>query len=854
LKTWVINSLRGRYAVVAGLVAIALLISALLGHQQLEAARQETSNSIAARNQLLERSRLIRDAVWMTRESLAAFLLDPDLTEQRDGIQRFLNDAHQHVELLYNHGWVKDHHYQANIQRLNHTLVDLEQAITELIVARLDITRQYPALALARTHLQPDNYRFFTYASLAITESQENTATNTDKKIQENFVQIRHVWTQIISNFRLYLANRLSFYDESVLLIQEKNIAMQYQEIQRRLSQLQTFSDNNHLAFQGETSLEELKLASSSWFTAFAEIKKIHQTDDWRTDAKLLRTSIKPRMEAIWNMLIQLDKRIETSANESLSIVTSIAERQTQMLWIFTAICLTMVFLGFFALERMILRPVARVARALKTEAENMHGTELSNYGVQETQHLVDAFNAMRSQVQARQVALEYHALHDPLTNLGNRNRLTDRLDQAITMAERTNGSLSLLMLDLNNFKEVNDTLGHPAGDQLLIDVGLRLSNLLRESDTIARLGGDEFAILLPTATEFHATKVGKKIASALAHAFTLDEQQLYISASVGITTYPHHGHDARVLIQRADIAMYQAKNNKTGLAVYDPEKDQHSLQRLGLMADLRIALKQDELDVYYQPQAALGEGRVIGMEALLRWNHPEHGFISPEEVIRLAEQTGLIHEIALWVLTQAVRQTKKWGELGYDLTVAVNLSAQNLEDDRIVEQVRTLLKQYRFPAKQLILEVTENAMMSHPEKAIDILTQLDTMGVKISVDDFGTGYSSLSYLKRLPVNELKIDKSFVFEMIKDENDAVIVRSTIDLAHNLGLKVVAEGVEDKETWDLLQILRCDTVQGYFLSRPVPAQEFLTWLKQRQLARQTSQTVEQIPASVPRAGG
>jgi diguanylate cyclase (GGDEF)-like protein len=465
----------------------------------------------------------------------------------------------------------------------------------------------------------------------------------------------------------------------------------------------------------------------------------------------------------------------------------------------------------------------------------------LPDASTREAQDLIDAFVTMRKQVQARQTALEYHALHDSLTNLGNRNRLIDHLNLAIKQAQREltgNGkdSLALLMLDLDHFKEVNDTLGHPAGDQLLIEVGLRLSGLLRETDTIARLGGDEFAILLPTANEASAIKIADKIATALTHPFCLDDRQLYANASIGISLYPQHGEDARTLLQRADIAMYQAKTSKTKRAIYNSEEDQHSVERLGLMADLRAALTQNSLELHYQPQLNLADGRVIGIEALLRWQHPQHGYISPEEIISLAEQTGLIHEIAYWVLAHAVDQSKRWHDAGMLLSVAVNLSAHNLQDDRIVDQVRTLLARTRFPARYLTLEITENAMMANPDRAVNILAHLDAMGVHISVDDFGTGFSSLSYLKRLPVHELKIDKSFVTDMATDENDAVIVRSTIDLAHNLGLSVVAEGVEDLEAWDILQILRCDTAQGYYMCKPLAATDFLSWLQDNHAGR------------------
>jgi diguanylate cyclase (GGDEF)-like protein len=824
-----LDSLQGRYAVVAGLVAVVLLSAAYFSYLGLLDARRETTENIETRNQLLERSRLIRDAVWMTRESLAIFLIDPNAREQRQAISNSLRDARIQTEQLASHPWIIQRHHQPSINMLHSTLGELEEAIDELVQTRLDISRQYPALAMARTNMLPSHSEFYTAAALAIDELLEQDLSERDQRIYQAFVQARHLWTQMISNFRMYLANRLGSFDESVLPIQEKDVATHYQGLIGIVNKLQAMDEAGDLGFQGSISLEEIRVAAARWYDVFTEVKRIHQTDEWRADARIIRTTIEPRMEAAWRLLIALDKDIEYSANNDVSVLTEVAEQQTRSLWTFTALCILLIVAGYYALERTVLRPVASIARALKAESKDQEGTTLPEAGIQETRDLVSAFVTMREQVKARQVALEYHALHDGLTNLANRNRLTEHLRQAIKSANRERKTLALLMLDLDHFKDVNDTLGHSVGDQLLIEVGMRLSGLLRDTDTIARLGGDEFAILLPTANEIHAKKVATKVASALSHPFRLGEQMLYISASVGIALYPRDGLSAQTLIQHADIAMYQAKNNKAGWAVYDPDQDQHSVERLGLMTDLRDALSQNTLELYYQPKLALNDGRPQGVEALLRWQHAELGFISPEEIITLAEQTGLIQDIAYWVLETAVHQAQHWHQRGIPLSMAINLSAHNLQDDRIVEQVRKVLDETGFPAASLTLEITENAMMADPERAVQILDRLAGMGVHMAVDDFGTGFSSLGYLKRLPVQELKIDKSFVMDMTHDDNDAVIVRSTIDLAHNLGLRVVAEGVEDRETWDLLQILRCDTAQGFFMSRPIPTAECTDWL-------------------------
>ncbi len=425
--------------------------------------------------------------------------------------------------------------------------------------------------------------------------------------------------------------------------------------------------------------------------------------------------------------------------------------------------------------------------------------------------------------------ALEYQALHDALTSLPNRTLLSDRLHQAILRTQRDGTQLALVLTDLDRFKEINDTLGHQNGDLILQQVAQRLRNALRESDTIARLGGDEFAILLPMADLVLSTQIVRKLIAALEDPFMIEGQALHVAASFGIALYPDHGVDEDALMRHADVAMYIAKRASLGYAIYDPAKDQHSLRNLALMGDLRAAIDSGDLILFYQPKVNLATGKVIGAEALVRWRHPRHGLMFPDSFIPLAEQIGLINPLTYWVVKEALRQCLVWHEKGIKLSLAVNLSARNLLDIQFPFNVDALFSGACKQFSGLCLEITETAVMADPARALAALLSLREMGVKLSIDDFGTGYSSLSYLKQLPVNELKIDKSFVLGMAVDDNDAVIVRSTIDLAHNIGLTVVAEGVEDKATYDLLARLGCDIAQGYYISRPVPAEEFERWL-------------------------
>jgi diguanylate cyclase (GGDEF)-like protein len=422
---------------------------------------------------------------------------------------------------------------------------------------------------------------------------------------------------------------------------------------------------------------------------------------------------------------------------------------------------------------------------------------------------------------------LRHEAAHDTLTGLANWTRLRSAADAAIGRG----GPVALVLMDLDRFKDVNDTLGHHNGDNLLVELAGRLAAYCGTRMTVARLGGDEFAVVLHDAGDAEsAARIGRELLDLLARPVVIEGVRLEMAASAGIAVYPEHGADAASLLQRADVAMYAAKSGHAGVVMYQPSEDHVSARRLVLAGELRRALDDGALVVAYQPKASLEDGRAVGVEALLRWTHKDMGFIAPDEFIPLAERTGLIVPLTTYVLDRALRQCALWHDDGLDVGVAVNLSVRNLLDGELPDQIGALLVRHGVEPRRLTLEITESSVMADPARAIDVLERLSRIGIRLSVDDFGTGYSSLTYLKRLPVDEVKIDKSFVLSMATDVGDAAIVRSIIDLGGSLGLTVVAEGVEDAVSWERLADLGCDIVQGYALSRPVPAADATAWLR------------------------
>lgn len=437
---------------------------------------------------------------------------------------------------------------------------------------------------------------------------------------------------------------------------------------------------------------------------------------------------------------------------------------------------------------------------------------------------------------------MDPQSLHDPLTGLPSRTLFLDRIAQSILASRRTGGGVAVLVMELDRLSEVNDTLGHQACDAVLVELGVRLESVLRETDTVARLAGDELGVLLPG--QKHAASglspAIDRIFQAIEQPFFVQGLAIEVDASIGVALCPDHGDEAAVLLQRADAAMQQARDASVRYAAYKATSEGHSLEGLPLVGDLRHAIDERQLVLHYQPIVALQSNRTKSVEALLRWTHPDRGPVPPSEFVPLAEQAGLIKPLTHFVLDEALRQCRRWQDEALDVSVSVNISMRTLVDVRFPNEVGALLRQHGVDPSKLELEITESTMLADPFRVKLVLARLGEMGIRLSIDNFGTGFSSLAHLKGLPVNELKIDRSFVTNMLESEEDAVIVRSTIDLGRNLGLNVGAEGVENAATWDKLRELGCDTAQGYYLSRPADAETLSGWLRSRATSSGESQ--------------
>jgi diguanylate cyclase (GGDEF)-like protein len=481
---------------------------------------------------------------------------------------------------------------------------------------------------------------------------------------------------------------------------------------------------------------------------------------------------------------------------------------------------------------------VAAIFQDYEPIAEAAEATFLPIAGIFETvllllfAALVPILRSVTVRIRRQMEEIQHRALHDELTGLPNRTLFADRIEQAILAAQRENGSHVVMLLDVDRFKEINDALGHEAGDLLLQELAGRLRGEMRANETLARLGGDEFGVLLPTGSAEDAMLVADRVHASLESAFSIAGIPLEISASIGMAMHPEQGEHADTLLQHADVAMYMAKAAHAKTAVYDAEQDSNDAARLALAGELRGAIELGELVVFFQPKADLESGLILGAEALVRWQHPARGFIPPNDFVPIAERTGLIKPLSRFVLAASVNQCKAWNAAGYDLHVAVNLTIPDLLDLELPDWIEAMLTETGVSPDQLELEITETTILADPFRVRQVLSRLNEMGLRLAIDDFGTGYSSLAYLRHLPVQTIKIDRSFVMGMCEDTSDATIVRSTIDLGRNLGLETVAEGVESQEAWDALRSHGCMLAQGYFISRPAPADELAELLRGR----------------------
>ena len=822
-------SLKARFLWIATIVLTLVLVATVTGVMSLTGIQQEVSGSLSSRRELLNITNKIRQELLEAYRGLDMFLMDPGREEARDRSIESIQDAMLLVDSMLEHKWTRANGQVSNTIDLKSRLEEIKYHLQLVFVVRTETTQQYPSLAVGNQVMNPARDQVDNAFLIIFTELNNDNTISRQPGLYVEFVEARRAWMQMLSNFRNYLANRVGSFDEKALTTQENSVTTLFEELKDKLKVLQKYKQQGTLGFESTAALTDLEQGIQKWYQGFLTAREIHHSGEWRVDAKMVQEDIIPTIDSINQSLYSIELVIEKRADDDVQAFSSLAGKHMYLLWMIAIVFVLFVAIILWSGHQLLFKPLRRITSALHAESMGKTGMQLPLPNVLETRELVEAFSEMQYQVHQRQAELEYRALHDSLTALPNRVLLMDHIQHDIALSKRDLRVLSLMIIDLDHFKEINDTLGHTIGDQVLIEVGNRFKACLRDCDTVARLGGDEFAVLLPNTGSQGACKIAEDIIHSLQDKLKINDMQLFVTASIGIAEYPSHAGDAQMLLQHADVAMYQAKQSQAGYALYNPKEDHHSMKRLAILNDFRSAIERSELTLYYQPIIAAHTQRVIGCEALLRWFSDKHGEVSPELMIDLAEKTALMGPLTDWVIKTALDQASRWRASGLDLYVSVNLSMHNLREETLVERIRNELALSKLPSELLSLEITESAMMFNPNEVIKVLKELDKMGVQLAIDDFGTGFSSLAYLKQLPVDQVKIDKSFIKNLATDIDDQSIVKATLGLAQNLGMLVVVEGVEDAASWQLLRELSCFSAQGYYFSRALPANEFVDFL-------------------------
>ena len=828
-------SLRRRYIALASLVISLLITGASIASWYVNNITSSNLTALELNKSVTTSAQQLHHTLSLISMTINAMLINPDVSHEVI-IDENMNKALQLIRELQLKLRSETTALEQPIENLYFFFNELKKKTQILTEKRKDPSWVYPALPFISSKLLIPNNKFISSVESSI-YGYHIEGIPYDKTYHQ-LHELRSSWHNKTLNFRAVLIrfaglNNFARASQEIAIKNKKlfslvDIYNLQIEIDDLLSDLDKLNEEDKLELHVAAYMPIITKASQDWEREWGNMQKLRNNNAWRNDIIFLQKEIIPLQESINHSMENLENTSHNWSQQQIRNLSDAANKIISELWLLTLLAISFVFFAYIMVEKLVLQPIYRITQSLSMKIGSYY-SHIEDNSSKEINALTSAFNTMQTQIHQRQVALEHQAMHDALTNLPNRILFNDRLTQAINMMHRSKDELAVLLLDLDRFKDVNDTLGHHIGDQLLKEASIRLQDSIRSSDTVARLGGDEFAIIAPQTSANEALEFSEKIIETLCKVFKLEHNNIFVGVSIGISIYPTNGTDNYTLIRHADTAMYGAKYNNQGALLYLASQDTNTPDKLSLVNDLHHALEsKTELSIHYQPQIDLLTDKVIQVEALLRWNHSTQGFIPPDEVISLAEKTGVIQQLTIWVLNTAIEEFMRYlFEQGINLSI--NLSTWNLQDPDLPSTIDKLLSYHQMPANRLTLEITETTMMNDPIRARAVLNELNKMGIILSIDDYGTGFSSLSYLKLLPVHELKIDKSFILDMSSNESVAIIVKSTIELAHNLGYKIIAEGVENKETLLELKALHCDIIQGYYISKPISIDQLVIWL-------------------------
>ncbi|MBI3563382.1 MAG: EAL domain-containing protein [Gammaproteobacteria bacterium] len=832
-----LHSLRSRYITTAVLVSLLLTLAASIGWQYVESV---TGNQLINVQHRAAASDTMSDATAQTHileTQFYRYITLPSATG-REMIQQTFQHHAAAINILHNNPWLqKDPALLELINALQHDHQELSREIETLLEVRGDENKWFPAMATIQGEMYILNTKFMSALELLTHELGDDLETPEKLELYKSLTDIRHNWQLMIGEFRLFVANSFGIFSnnpQAGMRTRKTNINMYYAYLDTQLNQLIKHNRVEQLNLVSSDSVYDLRSWLTQWHNDYSHVVMSYNNDRWRVDLMLLRERVEPILARIRQRSSTLQQQLSVASAKDITRLTTLAHNFSNFVIYLASIIIAAGLLGFVVFHRTILRPIADIAQALNDEASGKQRVPVPRSSAEEIGDLTQAFATMREQIRTREAHLDHMVHHDALTQLPNRLLFHRRLENAINQAVRDNTLVGVMFLDLDRFKQINDTLGHDIGDLLLQVVAKRLSGCLRSTDSVARLGGDEFAIILNNVSNTdQLITTANKILRELKTPFSVAGTELYTSASIGIALGPKQASDVETLTKNADIAMYHAKSlGRNTFHIFTAEMTSQVLHKATLETQLRHAMNHNQFILYYQPIIDLRSGRIISTEALLRWQHPERGLLAPAEFLPVLHDSGLIKPVSQWVLLEVGKQFLAYKTAGQiNIRIAVNMSGFAFRNDTILDFIDNAIEHTQMDPKGLIIEITEDTLLEELTSAQSSLKTLQEMGIRIALDDFGTGQSSLNHLRHSPIDIIKIDRDFINHIPIDRSDSDLVDAIIAMAHKLHIKVVAEGVENKQQVDFLHWHKCDAIQGYYFSPPCPSQDILAMLTQ-----------------------
>ena len=834
-----LHSIRQRYLFVFITLSIVMLLGAFFGWRYVDLVSHNQLKDIQHRT---EASDALSDLVTQTHTiqiSLQRFITMPTEANNRS-IERSFQLYEAAIVKLRKNAWVKqDAALLELVYALGKDEENLNNEVQKLVNVRLDKSQWFPAMNIMQERMLNNNMQFKTALDFMIQDAGEDLRSQRKIEIYKILNEIRYTWQLTISEFRLFVSNSFGIFSNNPQLgmqSRKMNVDLYTKKLDSLIKQLARYKRNEKQDAISKGTLDDLLNSHNAWTQAYTEVLNSFSTEQWRHDLMLLRENVEPLLARIKQRTSSMQLELAVTNSKNITLLTRLAMDLSDYVIFVALSVIALGIVGFIVFQRAILTPITNFAQVLKIEAmdQSSDKSKVLESKTAEFRLLTDAFNEMRQQVNYRQAHLDYMAHHDALTQLPNRMLLRDRLSQSIARAKRDGEMVGLIFLDLDRFKQINDSLGHDVGDKLLQIVAERLTSCVRASDTVSRLGGDEFAVVVESVQ--HAEQMAamaRKILAAFVPPFRVEQHELHSSASIGIALGPNDDNDVDALIKDADIAMYHAKDLGRGnYKFYSAEMASHVAEHMALETQLRHALNHQELLLYYQPIVDIKTGNIVSTEALLRWHHPERGIITPDDFLSIMEDSGLIRPITQWVLYEASKQYLRHKQAGYpNIRMSVNLSGLLLKGDTILDLVINAIEHADMDPNGLTVEITEDTLVEDLHGSDQALRTLKEMGIRVALDDFGTGQSSLSHLRLTPIDVVKIDRDFIRDIPGDQNDCELVDAVIAMAHKLRMSVVAEGVESRDQLDFLAWHKCDSVQGYYYSRPLTSEAILELISQ-----------------------